>query len=364
MNAVRSWLGLPERIVVLSQILILFIYFGVYSARFTQFSANVDYEMDLEEIIAMVAISTFLVGFSSVRLQSILEERKDGEARKIDRILEQNAGKDLLPLPTTLVEMKTTKDLSFRDQVTSITSCLIWINFFVAFLLIRLHEATSDISSFPFWLVQVVHLGIVLIGFAGPRIVKLQFTEFSKKQPFECYEKMMIEIEKNLKSDPNKESLQEKIEKFDASVPEWSWLTLIRCSFPLNEKNNPQLKRIYHLVESQKDADDYSLIAFVWSAYLLDNPENSIARNVQCSDIEKILKFGEPNSPTNESGDSCVLTDIEPEERLEELDKFLRKTFLKYADYKDTRNFTEVRAINAQIFARLTVREIQRVWRG
>ena len=342
---------------MLSQTLIFIFYFGPISDFFRQFSADVDYQMDLEEIVAIVAISTFLVGFSSVRLQSILDERKDAEARRIERVLEQNAGKDLLPLPTSLGEMAITKDQGFADRTTFLTNCLTWINFGVAFLLIRLHEVTSAVSSLPFWLVQVVHFGIVLIGSFGPGFARQQFIAYSNRQPFECYKKMMIEILNSLNGKVDKTKLIETIEDFDASVPEWSWLTLIRCS-TLEEENDQQVKRIHDLVQPQKDGDDYSLIAFVWSSYLLHNDKyDSISRAVQYSDIQKILRFGNANMAVDGK-------DLSSEGTVEERFAAIQAFHKDPGPYERSLSFnnSDNRQTQARTFARLTVKEIAKVW--
>jgi hypothetical protein len=321
--------------------------------EFTQVSEELGFKMDLEDILGFVAITTFLVGFSSVRLQSILEELKDGEARKIDRVLEQNAGKDLLPLPTSLEQMEMTQNFS-PDKTTIFTILLTWLNFVIASVLIGVHQANSDLSSKPFWFVQIVHFFIVLIGTFGPKFAKTQFSEYKKKQPFECYAEMIDEIKKWLKDEKHRDTLLQKVEDFDASIPEWSWLTLIRCSLVPAEKSNPQLKRIYDLVEPQKDADDYSLIAFVWSAYLLDDGKlNSIARNVKYSDIAKIIEFVTPRSllplPSPKS----------PEERDNVLKNFLKLDFQSTDVEKD--NVINAGSVSARIFVRLTVEEIVKV---
>ncbi len=371
-KSVQSWLGWPEWSVLIGQTLVI----GVAYVS----STDLGFPIDLEDLLGIVAITTFLVGFSSVRLQSILEEQKDFVARKIDRVLEQNAGTDLLPLPTSLGQMGTTQDNYSEDSTTLFTILLTWFNFIVACLLIGVYQQNNDFSPIPLWLVQIVHLFIVLIGSFGPKFVTKQFKEYQKKQPFECYEQMMKEVEEFLKNEHNKGKLRTKIDDFDASVPEWSWLTLIRCSvFPEEEKDNPQLKRIYDLVEPQKDADDYSLIAFVWSAYLLDNGKyDSISRTVKYSDIEKILKFGTPKLKPKEDQDSGNSTSKEAElelakvrldpastpqkireaeiklaqSKLQVLERFLRQPF----------STPEDRASSSQIFARLTIREIVRVW--
>lgn len=62
----------------------------------------------------------------------------------------------------------------------------------------------------------------------------------------------------------------------------------------------PPLERLEDHAYPQKDADDYSLIAFVWSAYLLDGVTAS--QIVKFKDLERIMKFGSnPSSTTRDA---------------------------------------------------------------
>lgn len=289
--------GWPERLVAIAQILIIGFSYMTFSDDFTQRSNSFGFEMDFEDILGIVAISTFLVGFSSVRLQSILEERKDGVARRIDRILEQNAGQDLLPLPTSLTQFKEGSEFE-TDKASSLTIVLTWATFFISSLLIGVHQVNSEVSSIPFWFVQGIHLCIVLIGTFSPYLVSRQFKQHLETQPFYCYKKMMEEIKRGLdepSSDDkpsNFKATKEALEKFDDSVPEWCWLTLINSSLFPDDKHLfiAQLERLEDHAYLQKDADDYSLIAFVWSAYLLHGV--SASQIVKFKDLERIMKFG------------------------------------------------------------------------
>lgn len=294
--------GWPERLVAIAQTLIIGFSYMTFSDDFTQLSDSLGFKMDFEEILGIVAITTFLVGFSSVRLQSMLEERKDGVARRIDRILEQNAGQDLLPLPTSLTQFEQPEESDFIDRTSLLTIGLIWFTFLISFLLIGVHQANSVDSSVPFWLVQGVHLGIVLIGSLSPSFVSWQFKQHLAKQPFHCYRKMMDEILEHLDSEGAATVKKETLQNFDFSVPEWCWLTLINSSFFPENKHLfiPPLERLEDHAYPQKDADDYSLIAFVWSAYLLHGVAAS--QIVKFKDLEQIMKFGSnPSSTTRDA---------------------------------------------------------------
>ena len=294
--------GWPERLVAIAQTLIIGFSYMTFSDDFTQLSESLGFEMDFEEILGIVAITTFLVGFSSVRLQSMLEERKDGVARRIDRILVQNAGQDLLPLPTSLTQFDQPEESDFIDRTSLLTIGLTWLTFLISFLLIGVHQANSVNSSVPFWLVQGVHLGIVLIGSFSPSFVSWQFKQHLAEQPFHCYEKMMDEILEYLDSEGAATVKKETLQNFDFSVPEWCWLTLINSSLFPEDKHLfiPQLERLEDHAYLQKDADDYSLIAFVWSAYLLYGVTAS--QIVKFKDLERIMRFGSnPISTANDA---------------------------------------------------------------
>lgn len=358
MNFVRRWLGWPEWSVLIGQTLVI----GVTYVS----STNLGFQIDLEDILGIVAITTFLVGFSSVRLQSILEEQKDVVARRVDRVLEQNAGQDLLPLPTSLGQMGATDQRGFIDEITGFTIGLTWLNFIIAFVLIIDYQDNSDSLADPFWLVQIVHFLIVLIGSGSPTFVRKQFRDYKKDQPFECFERMMTEIRKHL-DEPKQvtKQLQTTIEDFDASVPEWSWLTLVRCSL-LHDNNRPQLNRIYDLVKLQKDEDDYSLVAFVWSAYLLDNgQDDSISRTVKYSDIEKILHFGSANATNNKEDQSVYGSkslENKADQKLVVVKDFISSFNVLCDKDGNLGDPTKQGQMQAQIFVQMAVREIARVW--
>ena len=80
------------------------------------------FKLSLEELLGIVAITTFLIGFSSVRLQSNLEYWKESASRLINRVLEQNANDDLLPLPTNFNQYETDKEkFKPHDRAASVS---------------------------------------------------------------------------------------------------------------------------------------------------------------------------------------------------------------------------------------------------
>ena len=120
------------------------------------------FELSMEELLGIVAVTTFLVGFSSVRLQSNLEYWKESASRLINRVLEQNANDDLLPLPTNFYQYKMDKEkFQPRDKAAQMTSVLTWSNFGISSYLIYMHwrygEQISDLV-----LIQIIHFLIVL----------------------------------------------------------------------------------------------------------------------------------------------------------------------------------------------------------
>ena len=258
------------------------------------------FEMSLEELLGIVAVTTFLVGFSSVRLQSNLEYWKESIARQINQVLEQNTNDDLLPLPTNFSQYDTaTKGFKPRDLPSNLTVGLTWSTFVISSFLIYMHWRYGGQVA-GLLLIQIIHLAIVVTGSFEPYFAKRFSKEYTDSQPFERYEELscalvdhLITDEKNIEEIENtKKRVIVAVDALDDSLPSWCWLYLIRRDLGLNlamTDYGPQLQRLRELAKKSKNIDDFSLIAFVWSSYLLY--PNKASQLVRYSEIQRIIKF-------------------------------------------------------------------------
>ena len=258
-------------------------------------------DFSLEELLGILAVTTFLLGFASVRLQSALEESRRATAVHVDRVLEQNANQDLLPFPTSFSQYKSLDGAFVPWDITTISTLgLTWIIFLMSTAFVFSAPSNNHLVS-----VQLIHLAIVLIGSFGPNIAKQQFSRHQQSMPFARYvamEKLLLDFLDPCcnDSESKKKELLKAVEHLDQSLPEWCWIDLIRASLEKESVTllRPQLKRLNRVASQAKDDDDYSLIAFVWSSYLLmelqppkEERRASHYPVVKASDLEQIMGF-------------------------------------------------------------------------
>jgi len=262
---------------------------------------------EVNELLGVVAITTFLLGFASARLQSKLEDSRSAAARQVDRVLEQNANEDLLPFPTTFSRYTVAEDFKPWDTLTVSTVALTVFIFLssTGFFVLSIIAPGPGEKWFQLLVLQLVHLVIVIIGSIGPYLAKKQFKKYKEAQPFHLYGELeesligLLEKEhdrKSVESRADEQSRQQVLAAADSlalSIPEWCWLDLVRGSLndpKYRKENRSYFQRLHKLAAKTKEDDDYSLIAFVWSAYLL-GPEDDYHMLVKYSDLEQIKEF-------------------------------------------------------------------------
>lgn len=281
--------------------------------RLLEWIRDVTGQLDLEELIGMTAFTTFLVGFSTVRLQAKLDEWRQSSARVVTRILEQNAGEDLLPLPGSILQhSRIRRVFDPRDELWRWTTAATWLTFIISSTLIGLHWYSSVSSANMsesaelggYVLVQIIHLAIVFIGTFGPRSVKrtvaaeeltLPLTRYQRLE--ECLASWLTEAPqiRDVSRQPQDVTgkVLENCGQMDQALPDWCWTHLIRGTVDLTghsrEELRPQLQRIRDLSTKTRVVDEYSLIAFVWSHFLLEPNKASIS--VRHHEIQSILEF-------------------------------------------------------------------------
>ena len=257
------------------------------------------FRLGLEELLGIVAVTTFLVGFASVRLQSNQESWKESASRLINRVLEQNANDDLLPLPTSFSQYKTdTEEFVPRDNAAKMTSVLTWSTFGISSYLIYMHWLNYGKVA-ELLLIQIIHLAITLTTSVEPYFASRYSEKYTKRQPFGRYAKLSEALVDYLTDEENeneieikKKRVREAVDGLDESLPSWCWLYLIRCHIDdadVKTLYGPQLQRLRELAKKSKHFDDFSNIVFVWSTYLLEEKEASIS--IRYTDIQRIMKF-------------------------------------------------------------------------
>ena len=266
--------------------------------------------LEVNELLGVVAITTFLLGFASVRLQSKLEDSRSAVARQVDRVLEQNANEDLLPFPTSFSRYAVSEDFKPWDTLTVSTVVLTVFIFLssTGFFVLSIIAPGPGEKWFQLLVLQLVHLVIVIIGLIGPFKAKKQFTEYVEAQPFHLYKKLeesmigLLEKEHDL----GRQQVLAAAVDLARSIPEWCWLDLVRGSLndpSYREEHKSHFQRLHKLASKTKEDDDYSLIAFVWSAYLL-GPEDDKHRLVKNSDLEQIMGFSKVKKKIRKSPDA------------------------------------------------------------
>jgi hypothetical protein len=308
--------------------------------------------LGFETLLGIIAVTTFLVGFSTVRLQASLQEWRERGERVINRLLEQNAGEDLLPLPTTLRSLSgTTKSLKI-DPITWLTLGASTISLYAfAFLTSELQDRAS---SFERTLLSYLNALTVIIFFVG--VVDAVLVKFkSRREGTNTPSRVFARLEQNLRdwSRAPRETnyltsgaITNRCQEFEALIPDWCWITLIRYDLaqywdthherseevsqwrkvpfsangidiillPLwlirlvtfqfrtpalelkTGRNSafllPAVQRLRNLSHATKATDSHSLIAWVWTSFLtIGNREGALNDLPTIDDLEKIERF-------------------------------------------------------------------------
>ncbi len=255
--------------------------------------------LELEVLVALVALTTFLIGFSTVRLQTRLEEQVADNARRTERIIEENYRADMLPLPSELQRLRPPDVFDVRDRLTKATEYLSMFNLALSGLLVFFHwqfyeglpETERDLrySYIGYVLILVLHLFIVALGRFASFNTTRQASKEWESSVSNRYMNLQFSLARWLERLNNPaETPNAKLQKeenllvhsrkvigecnhLEQVMPSWPWLTLVRASAEDEDHCDiPSLKRVHNLAAADKDRDDFSLIAYVWSAYLKD----------------------------------------------------------------------------------------------
>lgn len=281
------------------------------------------YKVNPEELLGIVAVTTFLVGFSTVRLQSSLQEWREVGRRVLDRLFQQNAGEDLLPIPTTLEYLGSTSDSNFKiDSVTWL--CMITsIATFSVSVGLTIDELAGGENSSTYQLLQGLHFFILLIGVTDLARIRRTTSSERDRSPSNRYKDLEQSVDDwfSQPDEANATAVLSACDSLDQIIPEWCWLSLIRAevarsqgrSFTRYKQSVSRIKRFSRLSYARQEDDDlYSTIAYVWASYLLEDNEASC--NVTLAEIQAIATFcreisqDEANSSATDVGDGDMMS--------------------------------------------------------
>jgi len=299
--------------------------------------------LSFEVALGILAITTFLVGFSTVRLQASLQEWRERGERVVDRLLDQNNNDDLLPLPSTLHTVTGSSKSLNIDFITwlSLIATVVSAGLFIIVLGELQNRATSTESTLITWLFGLA-LIIVIAGLCDIVVVKYKARKESRQTPARVFARLETSLlawsrgaEQNYFTSGR---IAKHCSEFEEMIPDWCWMRLIRYDLQrfhdespdsnsrtafssdgrdvvvlptwfvrlgtfqfrsakqsLNQGFNPVLLRpavvrIQRLAKDDLD-DWYSLIAFVWSSALLEKSSAASISESHRITIEQLRKI-------------------------------------------------------------------------
>lgn len=260
--------------------------------------------LSIEELLGLTALSTFLVGFANLRLQSQLNDWRASGARLTDRLLSENDQENLLPIPTSLRMSSLVKE--FKIGVATWYSLVLAIFFFFLSVFFSLGGwYTAEGLVWPNWrdlslpddanylAIHCLHLAILVL-----LLIEILTTKSGAKNDeersignlFGSLERA-IEAWRRSPTENNKQKLIKSCNDLSAELPGWSWLSLIYFHLnPIDFNRKQEVLRLRSLAcRPELTFDTYSQIALVWSTYLIEfshqlevqRAEESILRNAE-----------------------------------------------------------------------------------
>lgn len=257
--------------------------------------------LNITELLGVVAVTTFLIGFSTVRLQSSLQDWRQERSRITDRLLQQNAGEDLLPEPVTLRWL----GIDQRPLAIGIltwASSILTLGTLIVSVILTSDALWGSNAQAAYQVVQVVHFFVCLLGVID--ILNTQRTSKIEinKSPTKAFLKLEGCLKAWLGPEGNRSvagnAVIDSCKTIDSAIPDWCWLALVRSEiydFEGNKKAKlhfeQSLRRLRNFSDKRRDTDDYSNTAFIWSSYLVD--PITASQTIRQSDIVRVQKFSE-----------------------------------------------------------------------
>jgi len=222
-----------------------------------------------------------------------------------------------LPVPITLRHLGGSPNYQFKvDEVT-------WLCFFISLttvgisIALSLNELQNVTSWSQFHFIQIIHVMIFAVGLVDLLCVKRLSKNEIGQSPSALYQRLELTIEQWLKAPDDTEEkssarrhVEEACRDIENLIPGWCWLSLIREEVDLthsdgNESQRQNVSRIRAMAKrtmASDDSDQYSVIGFVWSSYLLDRAKASEA--VRLHHIQSIANFNQELLKDRNSQDS------------------------------------------------------------
>lgn len=281
--------------------------------------------LSIEELLALTALSTFLVGFANLRLQSQLNDWRASGARLTDRLLAENDQENLLPIPTSLRMSSLSK--RFEIGVVPWYSLGLAIFFFSLSIFFSLGGwYTADGFVWPNWrdlslpdnanylAIHCLHLAILVLLLIEILTTKSRANKDEKRSIGNLFSSLerAIEAWRRSPTKDNQRKLIASCNDLSKELPGWSWLSLIYFHLnPIDFNRKQEVLRLRSLAcRPELTFDTYSQIALVWSTYLI---EFSHQLEVQRAE-ESILRDAErglPRTTLDEVINSAIKDDNE-----------------------------------------------------
>jgi len=262
----------------------------------------------LEALALLLAVTTFLVGFEVSRVSGMLTDWKDLQVRSLDRLLQQNQGYDLLPLPNTFQDQTwETPFAPAQDNTTKYMRLGIAAMGGVSSVLLFYDVNSSGFVDAGLLLMQAVHISICVIGCRIVQDSEKAKLRHDMYQPEICYGEFKSALDDYLATkdpamylatnDPamahnpasgktsilqrdvdDVESIDQRINRaihrLDDSLPAWCWLQLVNATVNDLDEIKVEIERIHTWAQKSSEDDIYGTIARLWcSALLSENPD-------------------------------------------------------------------------------------------
>jgi hypothetical protein len=252
--------------------------------------------LTLSDYIGLTGISTFLIGFMSVKLDSNVAAARSRSDALLARLANEARDANLLPLPADMRRLARGLQSSTRgaDLIAVLTVLISVCNLALSASLAHPHLVGSNINREVLG-VHLVHLLIILLGLIHALIQTRSLTALVQGGPAADYLRLELSLEtivdnESLKSQsetrqPINEA-RELCRELMSTFPGWCWIDLIYADLSARsdadfhsgkeflEDLRPSLIRLRDISSASKEGDVFSLLAWTWCVTLL-NPSSA-----------------------------------------------------------------------------------------
>ena len=241
-------------------------------------------QLTVEDLLGLMAMTTFLVGFASLRLQSELHEWRSVGTRTLDRLISENDQENLLPLPTSL-QISSNRDSDFKLGPIPKFSLILACSFFASSLWLTVD--TFQFHSRSRWgelgvcspqnycTIHLLHFLIIALLLGEILWIRKQARSEQDESVGELYRELerAVETWRKRPTKDTRDELDNVLKSLWRKLPGWSWLSLIDLHLnPYDFNRKQDVLRIQYLADRPDlKLDTYSLIALVWSTYLVEH---------------------------------------------------------------------------------------------